>query len=57
MMLTSDELRIIALKAVSENQRNSNIDDDETNMTYTLAYNDGVLDLMSAILKEKGETL
>ena len=57
MMISADELRIIALNVVSENQKNSNIDDDDANMTYTIAYNDGVIDLMNAILEKKGETI
>ena len=57
MMISADELRTIALNVVSENQKEANIDDDDANMTYTIAYNDGVIDLMNAILEKKGETI
>lgn len=57
MMISSDELRIIALKVVSTNQSNFTADEEESekDMMYRLAYNDGVLDLLDEIIAEKGE--
>lgn len=57
MMITADELRIIALNIVSENQSNTEIDSDEPHLVYTTAYNDGVLDFLNAIIEKKGETV
>ena len=57
MEITIEELRIIALNVVSANQRNFHTDDSNNDMTYTLAYNDGVLDLLNAIIEKKGETV
>lgn len=57
MNITDEELRIIALKVVSNNQELFGVHDDESQKIYFLAYNDGVLDLLNAILKEKEKAL
>ena len=56
-MMTGDELRKIALGVVSENQSAMEDVDDAIKALYTVAYNDGVLDLMNAILEQKGEII
>lgn len=55
--MTTEELRIIALNIVSENQNDSEIGESYDQMSSRLAYNNGVLDLMDAILEKKGETI
>ena len=55
--MTDEELRTIALKVVSQNQDHFGIDDTEKQKMYRLAYNDGVLDLLDAILEKKNETI
>ena len=58
MNITTEELRIIALNVVSENQNESiNTEEGVNGLTYTVAYNDGVLDLLNAILEKKGESI
>lgn len=59
MMISDDELRTIALRVVSNNQSNFTMSEEESEkaMMYRLAYNDGVLDLMDAIIQEKGDTI
>lgn len=57
MMITDEEIRRLALKVVSENQRMISTDAGKKNLTYTVAYNDGVLDMMNAILKEGGKKI
>ena len=55
--MTGDELRKIALGVVSENQSTMEDLDDAIKAIYTVAYNDGVLDLLNAILEKKGESI
>ena len=55
--MTGDELRKIALGVVSENQSAMEEGDDAIKALYTVAYNDGVLDLLNAILEKEGETI
>lgn len=54
MMITPEELAKIALKLIEDNQNNfSASDDNHESLLYSLSYNDGVLDLMNAIVEEK----
>lgn len=58
MMITTEELRTIALGVVSENQNEGiNTEEGVNGLTYTVAYNDGVLDLLNAILEKEGKTI
>ena len=57
MMITNDELRTIALGVVSDNQSEFEQDDSRSDLKYRLGYNDGVIDLLNAILEKKGDTL
>ena len=57
MMMTVEELRIIALKVVSDNQADFEATEDNTFHVSQLAYTNGVLDLLNAIIEEKGESL
>ena len=58
MMITTEELRTIALGVVSDNQSEGiNTEEGVNGLTYTVAYNDGVLDLLNAILVKKGESI
>ena len=53
--MTTEELRILALGIVSENQSDSETGESYERISSRLAYNNGVLDLMNAILEQKGE--
>ena len=57
MMITNDELRTIALGVVSDNQSDFSQEDSRSDLKYRLGYNDGVIDLLNAILEKKGDTL
>ena len=57
MMITNDELRTIALGVVSDNQSEFAQEDTRSDLKYRLGYNDGVIDLLNAILEKKGDAL
>ena len=57
MNITTEELQTIALGVVSDNQCEFVIDNDQIETVYRLAYNDGVINFLNAILEKKGETL
>lgn len=44
-----NELMAAASEVIAENQKEYNAQDNERALVYTLAYNDGVLDLMSRL--------
>lgn len=50
--ISLDEIRLVAFETINENQENWSTEDNEKNMTYSLAYNDGILDLVEAIAKK-----
>lgn len=54
--ISLDEIRVVALETIDENQENWSTEDNEKNMTYSLAYNDGILDLVEAIAKKLFQT-
>ena len=54
--MDENKLRKIAINLIDNCQRNTVIDADKENFIYLMAYNDGVLDLMKALLKELSES-
>lgn len=50
--ITLDEIRLVAFETIDEHQENWSTEDNEKSMTYSLAYNDGILDLVEAIAKK-----
>lgn len=51
----TNKIKDIAYGIIKENQDAFRTDDTEVDKTYILAYNDGVLDFLEALLSEYGE--
>ena len=54
--MTENQIRECALRCISLSQDSCGVRDDDVYQRYTVAFNDGVVSLMTAILDELNET-